>query len=314
MRVLGIESTAHTFGIGVVENKKILVDERIVYKPKEGIVPIEAAEFHREHSAKVLQKVENKINFKEVDLIGISTGPGLPPCLYFGLEFAKKLAAKLKKPLIGVNHCQAHIEIGKTLTKPKEPIILYVSGGNTQIIYENKGYKILGETQDIGIGNAIDKLGRAAGLSFPAGPKIEKIARKGKFVLLPYSVKGMDLNFSGVLSESIRRLKNEKEEDIFYSFQEVCFAMLTEVSERALAATEKNELLLVGGVAQNKRLQKMLKIMCEERGAKLKVVPKEFAGDNGAMIALTALVTYKDKKIRNETEVRPNWRIDNIYK
>ncbi|MCK4429517.1 MAG: tRNA (adenosine(37)-N6)-threonylcarbamoyltransferase complex transferase subunit TsaD [Candidatus Aenigmarchaeota archaeon] len=330
MLVLGIESTAHTFGIGVADENGnlrceatrsqkdmcILVDEKSVYKPKDGIVPMEAAEFHRENSAKVLQKIEDKIDLNEVDLIGVSAGPGLPPCLYYGLEFAEDLAKRLKKPLVGINHCRAHVEIGRILTKAKDPVVLYVSGGNTQIIYENNGYRVLGETQDIGIGNAIDKLGRVAGLSFPAGPKIEKLARNGKFVLLPYSVKGMDLNFSGVLSEAVRRLKNEsnKVEDIFYSFQEVCFAMLAEVTERAMAATEKNELLLVGGVAQNQRLQEMLGVMCEERNAKLKSVPKEFAGDNGAMIAITALVDYKNKNIETQKEVKinPNWRIDSI--
>ncbi len=312
MKVLGIESTAHTFGIGVVDERgEILIDEKSVYKPKEGIVPTEAADFHRENSSKILEEVEKKINLEEIDLIGISTGPGLPPCLNYGLKFSRKLAERLKKPLIGINHCQAHIEIGKFLTKAQDPIILYVSGGNTQIIYNNKGYKILGETQDIGIGNAIDKLGRTAGIKFPAGPEIEKIAKQGKFVLLPYSVKGMDLNFSGVLSESIRRLKSNKLEDILYSFQEVCFSMLAEVCERALAATDKKELLLVGGVVQNQRLQEVLRRMCKDRGANFYVVPKEYAGDNGVMIALTALINWKEEK-RIEPKANPNWRIDSI--
>ncbi len=313
MKVIGIESTAHTFGIGVIDEKfNVLADERTHYTPKEGIIPLEASQFHEKNASGLLKKIEDKINLKEINLIGLSSGPGLPPCLYHGLKFAKELSKRLGKPLIGVNHCQAHIEIGKILTKLKSPVTLYVSGGNTQIIYENKGYKILGETQDIGIGNAIDKLGRTAGLSFPAGPKIEKIAGKGKFVMLPYSVKGMDLNFSGILSESIRRLeKGESKENIFYSFQEVCFAMLTEITERAIAATEKKELLLVGGVAQNNRLQEMLRIMCKDRGAKFDVVPKEFAGDNGTMIAMTALVNYKSKKL-GEIEIKSNWRVDNI--
>ncbi len=314
MKVLGIESTAHTFGVGVVDERgEILIDEKSVYKPKEGIVPTEAADFHRENSSKILEEVEKKINLEEIDLIGISTGPGLPPCLNYGLKFSRKLAERLKKPLIGINHCQAHIEIGKFLTKAKDPIILYVSGGNTQIIYNNRGYKILGETQDIGIGNAIDKLGRTAGIKFPAGPEIESLAKKGKFILLPYSVKGMDLNFSGILTEAMRKIeKGEKKEEVLHSFQEVCFSMLAEVCERALAAIEKNELILVGGVAQNKRLQQMLKIMCKDRKVKLTVVPKKFAGDNGVMIALTALLNYKNRKIGRGIKVRPNWRIDSI--
>ena len=308
MKVLGIESTAHTFGLGLVDEFNILEDERISYQPKEGIIPREAANFHRTNANKLLEK----INLDDIDLIGVSSGPGLPPCLKFGIEFSKKLAKKLNVPLIGVNHCQAHIEIGKTLCKINDPIILYISGGNTQVIYYNKGYKILGETQDIGLGNALDKLGRAIGLKFPPGPKIETLAKTGKFILLPYSVKGMDLNFSGILSEAIRKIeKGEKKEDVLHGFQEVCFSMLAEVCERAMAATEKDELLLVGGVAQNKRLQEILGVMCKDRGAKLYVVPKKYAPDNGVMIAITTLINWRKGK-RTKVEVKPNWRIDAI--
>jgi glycoprotease/Kae1 family metallohydrolase len=309
MRILGIESTAHTFGIGLVdEDYNILVDERLIYKPEEGIIPIEAAKFHEENAYKLLEK----LNLEEVDLIGVSSGPGLPPCLRQSVKFAEELAINLKKPLVGVNHCQAHIEIGKILCKMGEPIILYISGGNTQVIYCNKGYKVLGETQDIGLGNALDKLGRVISLKFPAGPKIEELAKKVKFQLLPYSVKGMDLNFSGILSEAIRRIqKREKIENVLYSFQEVCFSMIAEVCERALAATEKKELLLVGGVAQNKRLQEILKTMCEDRNSKFCVVPRKYARDNGVMIAMTALRNWKEGKKYN-VEINPNWRIDSI--
>ena len=309
MKVLGIECTAHTFGLGVVdENYKDLIDERQSYQPKEGIIPREAAQFHRETAGRLI----DEIDLRDIDLIGVSSGPGLPPCLNFGVQFAKDLANKLNRPVIGVNHCQAHVEIGKVLCGIEDPLILYISGGNTQIIHQNDGYRVLGETQDIGLGNALDKLGRNIGLKFPAGPKIEDIAKKGKFLLLPYSVKGMDLNFSGILTEALRRIeKDEKVEDVLYSFQEVCFSMLAEVCERALAATDKKELLLVGGVVQNQRLQEILRKMCEDREASLYVVPKEYAGDNGVMIALTALINWKENK-RSKPEVNPNWRIDSI--
>ncbi|OYT42629.1 MAG: UGMP family protein [Candidatus Aenigmarchaeota archaeon ex4484_56] len=308
MKVLGIESTAHTLGIGIIEYKdkklKILKNYLKSYKPKEGIIPTEAAEFHK-------KSLENfTIDEEDIDLIGVAIGPGLPPCLSVGLEFALKFSKG--KKIIGVNHCQSHIEIGKVLTKSVDPVILYVSGGNTQVIYYNKGYRILGETQDIGIGNAIDKLGREIGLKFPAGPKIEKLSKKGKFVMLPYSVKGMDLNFSGILTEAKKKLKTEKIEDICHSFQEICFAMLTEVTERGLGATGRDEVLLVGGVAQNKRLREMLKIMCEDRSAKFKVVPKKYSGDNGVMIAYTALRNYLNKCFHPADKIRPNWRIEGI--
>ena len=113
---------------------------------------------------------------------------------------------------------------------------------------------------DIGMGNAIDKFGREAGLPFPAGPEIERLAKKGKYVELPYVVKGMGLSFSGIITEAIRKLKTGIPlEDISYSLQETIFAMLTEVTERALAHTGKNEVLLTGGVAANQRLQEMIR-------------------------------------------------------
>jgi len=309
MKVLGIESTAHTFAFGLIdEYYNILEDLRIIYKPKEGIIPIEAAKFYEKNATKLLEKID----FNKIELIGISCGPGLLPCLKIGIEIAKKIAKDFEIPLVSVNHCQAHIEIGKILCKIRDPVILYISGGNTQVIYYNRGYKILGETQDIGLGNALDKLGRVIGLKFPAGPKIEELSKKGEFIMLPYYVKGMDLNFSGILSEAIRKIEcGEKKEDILYSFQEVCFSMLAEVCERAMAATERQELLLVGGVAQNKRLQKILRIMCEDRGAKFYVVPSQYAGDNGVMIAMTALINWKKGKI-TKVEINPNWRIDSI--
>ena len=320
MKALGIEATAHTFGIGLADSEKKIIefDERISYRPEEGIIPAECAKFLRENAVSVLGKTEKLIDLKQIGAIGVSAGPGLPPSLHFGLIFARGLAKKLNKPLYGVNHCRAHIDIGVFLTKAKDPIVLYVSGGNTQVIYYNDGYRIIGETQDIGIGNAIDKLGRAMDMKFPAGPKIEELARKGEFIMLPYSVKGMDMNFSGILSDSIRRIEAAKKEellktyaDISFSFQEVSFSMLTEVTERAMAAMNKKELLLVGGVAQNMRLQEMLDIMCLERDARLFVVPKEYAGDNGAMIAVSVILNHKTLE-KDPKEIRPNWRLDTV--
>ncbi|MBN2094866.1 MAG: tRNA (adenosine(37)-N6)-threonylcarbamoyltransferase complex transferase subunit TsaD [Candidatus Aenigmarchaeota archaeon] len=319
MRALGIESTAHTFGIGVAdgETKEILADERVSYRPESGIIPAECARFLKENSSAVLENLEKRANLSEIDIVAVSVGPGLPPSLSFGLDFARGLAKTLGKPLYGVNHCRAHIDVGVFLTGCTDPVVLYVSGGNTQVIYYNDGYRVLGETQDIGIGNAIDKLGRIMGLKFPAGPKIEQMAKSGKFIQLPYSVKGMDLNFSGILSDCVRRLgsldKDSLEQgyaDLSYSFQEVCFSMLTEVTERAMAAMNKRELLLVGGVAQNRRLQEMLELMCAERGARLFAVPKEYAGDNGPMIAVSALLSHRKKEYENPADIRPNWRLD----
>ncbi|MEM2175534.1 MAG: UGMP family protein, partial [Candidatus Micrarchaeia archaeon] len=173
-----------------------------------------------------------------------------------------------------------------------------------------------GETLDIGIGNAIDKLARYIGLPHPGGPKIEQLARNGsKYYSLPYIVKGMDLSFSGLVTAAQKMYDSGvKIEDIAFSFQETAFAMLTEVTERALAYLKNDEVLLVGGVGANLRLQEMLKTMCEERGAKFFAPPKEYMGDNGAMIAYTGLLMFRSghsTKIE-ESYVKPDFRIEEV--
>ncbi len=320
MNCLGIESTAHSFGIGIITDKgRVLANSVNIYKPQVGfgIHPAEAGEHHKEVKEDVLNKAlkEAMRPLEEIDMIAFSQGPGLPPCLRVGFDFAKELSSKYKKPLIGVNHCIAHIEIGRLTTGTKDPVTLYVSGGNTQVLAFTSGkYRCFGETQDIGIGNALDKFGRGTGLSFPAGPKIESLAGDGKYIELPYVVKGMDLSFSGIVTEALKKHKQGKRlEDVCFSLQETCFAMLTEVTERALAHTGKNEVLLTGGVAANKRLQKMLSTMCRERGAKFYNVPKEFAGDNGVNIAWTGIIMYENlKKLQKKLDIEPRQRTDDV--
>ncbi|MEM7819327.1 MAG: bifunctional N(6)-L-threonylcarbamoyladenine synthase/serine/threonine protein kinase [Candidatus Aenigmatarchaeota archaeon] len=329
MICLGIESTAHTFGVGIVEDKKILANVKDVYIPeKGGIHPIEAKKHHEKIKEIVLKVAldDAKISLDNIDVLSYSAGPGLPPCLSVGTEFVKLINKKIKKPVIDVNHCVAHIEIGKLLTNCSDPITLYVSGGNTQIIgYAAKRYNVFGETQDIGIGNAIDKFIRETINKFPGGPIMEDLANKSNknYIELPYVVKGMDLSFSGILTAALQKYKKQSAQsknkldeficDICYSFQETCYAMITEVTERALAHTGKNEVLLTGGVAASKRLQEMLKIMCDERGAKFFVCPKEFAGDNGAMIAYNGLLAYKygQKPVKN-IDFHQKWRTDDV--
>jgi len=320
MICLGIESTAHTFGVGIVTDKgKILADEKSMYKPPlgKGIHPRKAGEHHNEVAKDIIKKSleKSKIKISDIDLFSFSQGPGLPNCLQIGSAISRYLSVKYKKPLIGVNHCVAHIEIAKLLTKSKDPVIVYCSGGNTQIIAFTQGkYRIFGETEDIPVGNAFDVLARHLKLEMPGGPEIEKLAKKGKWVNLPYVVKGMDFSFSGILTEC-KKLFNKKikRENICYSFQETCFSMLVESAERALAHTNKNEIVLTGGVAANKRFQKMLNIMCEECGGNFYVVPWKYAGDCGAMIAWTGILAYKPKngKIEN-SGFRKNWRTNEV--
>lgn len=322
MLALGIEGTAHTFGIGIVDEKgNVLANVKHTYKPKKGwgIHPTEAAEHHKAISEEVLEASlrKAKLSFSDIDVISFSQGPGLPPCLLATMNFAKKLAKNYKKPLIGVNHCIAHIEIGLLKTGAKDPITVYVSGGNTQIIGFVAGkYRVFGETLDKALGNALDTFARECRLEMPGGARIEELAKRGKYVELPYVVKGMDLSFAGIITDAIRKFKQGVPlEDLCYSLQETCFAMLTEVTERALAHTGKNEILLTGGVAANRRLQEMLCTMIEDRGGKFFVVPQEFAGDNGAMIAwLGLLMAKKIKRFPSidKIDITPYQRTDEV--
>jgi len=316
---LGIESTAHTFGVGIVDSEgNVLSDDRSTYRSPVGmgIIPSDAAKHHEEVCEKVLNNVleKSKINFDKIDLISYSAGPGLAPCLLVGANFATELAEKYNKPLVPVCHQIAHIEIGKLTTGSKDPVIVYLSGGNTQVIAFTEGrYRIFGETQDLPVGNAMDTLARKIGLQQPYGPNFDLTANKGKYIQLPYVVKGMDLSFSGMLTEAIKKFEaGANKEDICHSFQETSFAMITEVTERALAHTDKKEVLMVGGVAASKRMQEMIRIMCEERGAKTFIVPYEYAGDNGSMIAWTGLLVYNSGKAKIKDRIKPKWRTDAV--
>ncbi len=320
MICLGIESTAHTFGVGIVNEKgKILANVMDSYKPPKGwgMKPIDVAEHHKKVKEDVLKKAlkEAKLKMDDIDVITFSQGPGLPPCLRVGMDFARDLARKHRKPLIGANHCIAHIEIGRLFSKARDPVTLFVSGGNTQILSYMEGrYRCFGETMDISIGNALDKLGRELDLDFPGGPKIEKLAKKGKYIELPYVVKGMDLSFSGLVTEAAKRFRSgQKIEDVCFSFQEIAFAMLTEVTERALAHVKRNEVILTGGVAANLRFRKMLETMCRERRAKFYTCPIELSGDNGAMIAwLGVLMKKAGYKTEKEIDIKPRQRTDEV--
>lgn len=315
MYVLGIESTAHTFGAGVVKDGKILSNERDTYKPKQGgIIPNEAAHHHYMLAPEIIRRSLEKANVSmdKIDIFAVSQGPGLMPCLRVGYQISRFLSDKFNKKIIGVNHCIAHIEIARRSTGLMDPVMLYVSGGNTQVItYENGRYIVFGETQDIGVGNMIDKIGRKMGIPFPAGPIIEDLAKKGKnYIKLPYSIKGMDVSFSGMETFVSRLLNTKKKEDLCFSIQETAFAMLIEASERAMAYCKKESLVITGGVAGNDRLNEMGRIMCKERGAKFVRMEKEFSGDNGAMIAYTGYL-MRDYETMDVTPL-PTYRTDAV--
>jgi N6-L-threonylcarbamoyladenine synthase len=276
--------------------------------------------------------------------------------------------------------------MGRCVTLASNPTILYVSGGNTQVIaYSEKRYRIFGETIDIAIGNCLDRFARLINLSNDPAPgyNIEQLAKLGKkYIEIPYIVKGMDVSFSGILSFMEDLVKPKKKiqkkrkrsksseiiviedlkhdiiqdyttitnnleenksthnnndviiienkittyitplpeelpyskEDLCFSLQETIFAMLVEITERAMAHTNSNEVLLVGGVGCNVRLQQMMEQMCKERGGTVCAMDERYCIDNGAMIAYAGLLQFKAGSITpfNETSFTQRFRTDEV--
>ncbi|CRL07317.1 CLUMA_CG020296, isoform A [Clunio marinus] len=306
---IGFEGSANKIGIGIIRDGDVLANVRETYvtPPGCGFLPKETAAHHRKQILGILKEALRVANIepKEINVVCYTKGPGMAPPLLTVAIVARTVAQIWNKPILGVNHCIGHIEMGRLITGAKNPTVLYVSGGNTQVIaYSNKKYRIFGETIDIAVGNCLDRFARIIKISNDPSPgyNIEQLAKKGtKYIPLPYTVKGMDISFSGILSAIEKKVlpdrgnKNRRKplpveeeahhEDLCYSLQETIFAMLVEITERAMAHCGSNEVLIVGGVGCNERLQEMMGLMCKERGSKLFATDEKFCIDNGVMIA-----------------------------
>jgi N6-L-threonylcarbamoyladenine synthase len=236
--VLGIESTAHTFGVGVATPSRVLASADYSYQPKSGgIHPREAAEHHSRVAGRALAEAlrEAGVSIEDVDAVAVALGPGMGPCLRVGATLARYLAVRYAKPLVPVNHAVAHVEIARFTTGFEDPLVVYIAGGNTIITTFVEGrYRVFGETLDIPLGNCLDTFAREVGLGFPGTPKVEELAAKGsKLLELPYVVKGQDLQFSGLLTKALRLVREgERLEDVCYSLVETAYSMLVEVAER----------------------------------------------------------------------------------
>lgn len=316
MRVLGIEGTAWAASAAVFDSESdevsIFTDE---YRPESGgIHPREAAEHMREAIPEMVGRARDSTD--EIDAVAVSRGPGLGPCLRIVGTAGRALAGTLDVPLVGVNHMLAHLEIGRHRSGFDAPVCLNASGANAHLLgYHNDRYRVLGETMDTGVGNAIDKFTRHVGWSHPGGPKVEAAAADGEYIDLPYVVKGMDFSFSGVMSAAKAAYDDgEAIEDVCFSLQETIFAMLTEVAERALSLTGSDELVLGGGVGQNERLREMLDAMCTARGASFHAPEPRFLRDNAGMIAVLGakMAAVGDTIPIEDSRVRPEFRPDEV--
>ncbi|HUC38570.1 MAG TPA: KEOPS complex N(6)-L-threonylcarbamoyladenine synthase Kae1 [Candidatus Acidoferrum sp.] len=321
MAILGIESTAHTFGVGICSNGKTLANQKSMYPIKDkGMIPIEVAGFHLRNAPSVIENAlkEAGVGIKDIDAIGYTKGPGLGPCLEVGQVAAKFISKKYKIPILPVNHAIGHIEVTKQAFGIKDPLVLYVSGGNSQILglaeRPYRHYHVYGETFDIGIGNMLDSFARAAGIVPSWGSQVAKVAMHGRYVELPYTVKGMDFTFTGLLTAATKALQKNSVKNVAYSLQETSFAMLCEAAERALLLTKKRDLILCGGVAQSARLKEMLGIITKSHNTGLYVSPNELNADNGVMIAVVAEKMFNSGERYNgkQLTISQRYRADSV--
>ena len=321
MICIGLEGTAEKTGVGIVDSDGhiLALQGRALLPEKGGIHPREAAQHHAENLVPLIKKSldEANLSLEDLDMVAFARGPGLGPALRTVATAARSLALSLDVPIVGVIHCIGHIEIGRLTTGCQDPLTLYVSGGNTQVTAFDAGrYQIFGETLDIAIGNCLDQFARTVGLGHPGGPRVEELAlASDNYLKLPYTVKGMDLSFSGLLTAAIRKYESGAAlEDVCHSLQETAFAMLVEVTERALAHSKKSEVLLVGGVAANQRLREMLEVMAQEHYAEFFMPEMKYCGDNGAMNAWLGLLMYQNSKKMDicDTRVKQRFRTDQV--
>ncbi|MEF8974367.1 MAG: bifunctional N(6)-L-threonylcarbamoyladenine synthase/serine/threonine protein kinase [Haloarcula sp.] len=339
MRILGIEGTAWAASASVFETPnpaQVTDDDHVfietdAYAPDSGgIHPREAAEHMGEAIPTVVETAIEHAHKRAtaggsngrgadsapIDAVAFARGPGLGPCLRIVATAARAVAQRFDVPLVGVNHMVAHLEVGRHRSGFDSPVCLNASGANAHILgYRNGRYRVLGETMDTGVGNAIDKFTRHIGWSHPGGPKVEQHARDGEYHELPYVVKGMDFSFSGIMSAAKQAVDDGVPvDDVCRGMEETIFAMLTEVSERALSLTGADELVLGGGVGQNDRLQGMLGEMCEQRGAKFYAPENRFLRDNAGMIAMLGAKMYAagDTIAIEDSRIDSNFRPDEV--
>jgi N6-L-threonylcarbamoyladenine synthase len=321
MIALGLEGSANKLGVGLILHPakggpaQILSNIRhtFVSPPGEGFLPKDTAKHHRTWVIQLVKQAMKQagVSIADIDCICYTKGPGMGAPLQSVAIAARMLSLLWDKKLVGVNHCVGHIEMGREITGATNPVVLYVSGGNTQVIaYSTQRYRIFGETLDIAVGNCLDRFARTLNISNDPAPgyNIEQLAKNGKVLLdLPYAVKGMDCSFSGILArvdELAAQMKRGElkdpatgdtvtPEDLCFSLQETVFAMLVEITERAMAHVGSNQVLIVGGVGCNERVQEMMGIMAKDRGGSVYATDERFCIDNGIMIAHAGLLAYR---------------------
>ncbi len=318
MRVLGIESSCDETSVAIVEDGRKILSNVIstqidTHKLYGGVVPEIASRKHVEAINLVIDQAfaEAGLSFQDIDLVGVTRGPGLIGALLVGLSAAKAFALASGKEIVGVNHMHGHVCANYLAHPDLEPpfISLVISGGHTYLL-EVKDYldfEVLGQTRDDAAGEAFDKVARALGIGYPGGPIVDQLAKKGKsrdiFPRVMLEKDSYDFSFSGLKTAVMNYLNQAKQrgeeiivEDICASFQDAVLDVLVEKSLRLLKDKKMKTLVLSGGVAANSALRSRFQEAFQGTDYKLYYPPKILCTDNGAMIASAAYYTYQNHR------------------
>lgn len=310
---LGIESSCDETSMSIVKNgteeiATVVLTQIDTHKEFNGVVPEIASRMHVENITIVLEELFSKttLTMDDIDIIGVTYGPGLIGSLLIGVECAKTISLVTGKPLIPVHHIAGHIYANNLESRLKFPLIaLVVSGGHTELIYMKEDYtfKKIGGTLDDAIGEAYDKVARILGLSYPGGPIIDKKYYEGKDTYnLPYPLNDNTYNFSfsGIKSAVLNIVHNEKQrghairvEDMCTSFQERVVSVVVKKTMHALEEYQVKNLVIAGGVSANSHLRDTLAKECEKRGINFSKPRLAYCTDNATMIASAAYYAYK---------------------
>ncbi|HSK22032.1 MAG TPA: tRNA (adenosine(37)-N6)-threonylcarbamoyltransferase complex transferase subunit TsaD [Egicoccus sp.] len=308
MLVLGIETSCDETAVGIVEDRftlraNVIASQVDLHAPYGGVVPEVAARAHLEALLPTIDRalVEAGCGLSDVDAIAVTSGPGLIGALLVGVSAAKGLALAHDKPLIGVNHLRAHVEVAQLEFGELEPPLaaLVVSGGHTSIVAmgQDGRFRQLGATIDDAAGEAFDKIARFIGLGYPGGPEIDRLARQGdpKAIDFPRAMlhePGYDMSLSGLKTAVIRYLRKLEAAgtepnlaDVAASFQEAIVDVQVVKTLRAARDEGLERVVLAGGVAANTRLRSAFAEACERAGLGLVVPSIPLCTDNGAMVA-----------------------------
>ena len=313
---LGIETSCDETSIAVTaEGREVLSDiissQIAVHTKFGGVVPEIASRHHLQNINGVLDQAlsEAGVSLADVDLIGVTNGPGLIGAVVIGVATAKALSLAAGIPLVGVNHMHGHVSASYLQYPELEPpfLALIVSGGHTNIV-EVTDYNrctVLGGTRDDAVGEAYDKVARVVGLGYPGGPKVDRAAKDGdpeaiRFKRVYLENGSLDFSFSGLKTQVLNYINRERMAgrevnvaDLSASFQQAMLDVLVDKTMLAAEQTRADRLVTAGGVAANSRLRKMLAEACGARGIRLYMPEPVLCTDNGAMIAAAAYYKYR---------------------